>query len=93
MNGRQRNATNAQIWGKQNNSNYDGNCSSRHCLSGTYEISGRWIFVGGSVHTNVITAGILSVHVSVTCIEYGHICLSAVITYDVLNTRNFKKVR
>ena len=49
MNGRQRNATNAQIWGKQNDSNYDGNCTSRHCQSGTYEISGRWIFVGGSV--------------------------------------------
>jgi len=35
--------------GKQNDSNYDGNCTSRHCLSGTYEISGRWIFVGRSV--------------------------------------------
>jgi len=46
MNGRQRNATNAQIWGKKNNSNYDGNCTARHCLSGTYEeISRRWIFV------------------------------------------------
>ena len=52
MNGRQRNATNAQIWGKYNNSNYDGNCTSRHCLSRTYEISGRLIFVEQSVHTD-----------------------------------------
>ena len=58
MNGRQRNATNAQIWGKQNDSNYDGNCTSRHCLSGTYEISGRWIFVGGSVRK--VSVGIKS---------------------------------
>jgi hypothetical protein len=50
MNGRQRNATNAQIWGKYNDSNYDGNCISRHCLSGTYEISGRLIFVEQCVH-------------------------------------------
>jgi len=33
--------TNVQIWGKQNDSNYDGNCTSRDCLSGTYEISGQ----------------------------------------------------
>jgi len=46
MNGRQRNTTNAQIWGKKNDSNYDGNCTARHCLSGTYEISRRWIFFG-----------------------------------------------
>jgi len=49
MNGRQRNATNAQIWGKQNDSNYGGNCTSRHCLSGMYEISDGWLFVGRSV--------------------------------------------
>jgi len=49
MNGRQRNPTNAQIWGKQTESNYDGNCTARDCLSGTYEISGRWIFVGRTV--------------------------------------------
>jgi len=49
MNWRQRNATSAQIWGKQNDSNYDGNCTARHCLSGKYEISGRWIFVRRSV--------------------------------------------
>jgi len=30
MNGGQRNGTNAQIWGKQNDSNYDGNCTARH---------------------------------------------------------------
>jgi len=29
--------------------NYDGNCTSRHCLSGTYEISGRLNFVEQSV--------------------------------------------
>jgi hypothetical protein len=44
MSGRQRNATNAQ-----SDSNYDGTCTSRHCLSGTYEISGRLIFVEQSV--------------------------------------------
>jgi len=49
MNGRQRNATNAQIWGKKNDSNYDGSCTARRCLRGTYEISGRWIFVRLSV--------------------------------------------
>ena len=36
--------------GKEEDSNYDGNCTARHCLSGTYEISRRWIFVGLSVH-------------------------------------------
>ena len=49
MNGRQRNAMNAQICGKKNDSNYDGNCTARHCLSGTYKISRRWIFVRLSV--------------------------------------------
>ena len=29
--------------------NYDGNCTSCHCLSGTYDISGRLIFVEQSV--------------------------------------------
>jgi hypothetical protein len=51
MNGRQRNATNAQIWGNQNDSNYDGNCTSRHCQSGTYVIPGRLVFVEQSVHS------------------------------------------
>jgi len=51
MNGGQRNATNVYIWVKQNDLNYDGNCTARHCLSGRYEISGRWIFVWRSVHT------------------------------------------
>ena len=54
MNGRQRNTTNAQIGGKKNYSNYDGNCTARHCLSGTYEISHRWIFVRLSVQDNYI---------------------------------------
>ena len=49
MNGRHRNATNAQIWEMKNDLNYDGNCTARHCLSGTYEISRRWIFVRLSV--------------------------------------------
>ena len=44
MNGRQRNATNAQIGGKKNDSNYDGNCTACHCLSGMYKISHWWIF-------------------------------------------------
>jgi hypothetical protein len=52
MNGRQRNVTNAQIWGKYNHSNYDGICTSRDCLGGTYEISGRLIFVEQSVHVS-----------------------------------------
>jgi len=54
MNGRQRNTTNAQIWGKKNDSNYDGNCTARHCLSGTYEVSGRWIFVRLNVSKLVV---------------------------------------
>ena len=49
---RQRNTTNAQIWGKKNNSNYDGNCTARHCLSRTYEITLRWIFVPLSVQSS-----------------------------------------
>jgi len=40
MNGRWRNTMNdAQIWGKKNDLNYDGNCIARHCLSRKYEIS------------------------------------------------------
>jgi len=35
--------------GKENNSNYDGNCTARHFLFGTWKISGRWIFLGQSV--------------------------------------------
>ena len=35
MNGRQRNAMNAQIWGKKNDSNYVGNCTSRDFKFGT----------------------------------------------------------
>jgi len=49
MYGRQRNAKNAQIWGKLNDLNYEGNCTVRHCMSGTYKISHRWIFVRLSV--------------------------------------------
>ena len=36
--------------GKENDTYYGGNCTARHCLSGTYEISPRWIFVRLSVH-------------------------------------------
>jgi len=53
MNGGQRNGTNAQIWGKKNDSNYDGNCTARHFRFGTYKISGRWIFVDTSVPTEL----------------------------------------
>jgi len=60
MNGRQRNTTNAQIWGEKNDSNYDGNCTPHHCLSGTYKISRRWIFVGLSVHANQLTLSLFS---------------------------------
>jgi len=28
---------------------YDGNCTSRYCLNGTYDISGRLIYVAQSV--------------------------------------------
>jgi len=44
-------ATNAQIWVEQNDSNYDGSCTSRHIRSGTYEISGLLISVGQYVLT------------------------------------------
>jgi len=30
--------------------NYDGNCTAHYFQFGTYKISGRWIFVGLSVH-------------------------------------------
>jgi len=49
MNLRRRNTTNAQIWWKKNDSNYDGKCVASHCLSGSYEILRRWIFVRLSV--------------------------------------------
>jgi len=48
MNGR-RETPRMQNVGKLKDSNYDGNCTSRHCPSGTYEISGRLIFVEQSV--------------------------------------------
>ena len=35
--------------GKVKDSNFDGNCTARHCLSGTYETLGGWIFVQRSV--------------------------------------------
>jgi len=41
-----------EIWGKKNDSNYDGNCTAHHCLSWTYEISHRWIFVRSSVQAD-----------------------------------------
>jgi len=33
-------------------SNYDGNCTSHRCLSETYEVSGRLMFVEQSVHND-----------------------------------------
>ena len=58
-----------------NESNYDGNCMSCHCRSGTETISGCLIFVGQSVHSNFrernpnIKCGrpTLTVATSVTC--------------------------
>ena len=47
MNGRQRNAMNAQIWGKQNNSNYDGKHTS-HDLR--FRMLGCLIFVEQCVY-------------------------------------------
>jgi hypothetical protein len=44
----------AQICGKLKESNYDGDCTSRHLGSRTYEISGRLIFVAHSVHINFL---------------------------------------
>ena len=64
MNGRQRNATNAQIGGKKNDSNYDGNCTARHCLSGTYKISHRWIFVRLSVRENSLLKNYIYLNIS-----------------------------
>jgi hypothetical protein len=45
---------NAQIWWKENDSNYDGNCTARHFRSKMYEISGRLIFVEESVHLDEV---------------------------------------
>jgi len=47
--------------GKLKDSNYDGNCASRHCLSGTYEISRRLIFVEQSVQSINYILGIASI--------------------------------
>jgi hypothetical protein len=44
--------------GKVNESNYDGNCTSRDFQSGTYVISGRLIFVEQSVHS--VTQSLIS---------------------------------
>jgi len=60
MNGGQRNGTNAQIWGKQNDSNYDGNCTARHFRFGTYKISGRWILVDTSIRISSVMDGWMS---------------------------------
>ena len=43
--------------GKEKDSNYDGNCTAFLCLSGTYEISRRWIFVGLSLHRPLFYLG------------------------------------
>jgi len=40
--------------GEKNDSNYEGNCTARHCLSGTCEISGQWIFVRLSVRNGFV---------------------------------------
>jgi hypothetical protein len=45
MNGRQRNVTNAKLWGKLHDSNYDGNCKSRHFWGGGVEISAAFVVV------------------------------------------------
>jgi hypothetical protein len=50
-----RDATNAQIRGNLNDFNCDGKCTTRHFRSGTYEISGRLVFVGQSLHVNTYT--------------------------------------
>jgi len=42
MNARQRNARKAQIWGTQNDSNYDENCTSRDLQFGTQKISNHF---------------------------------------------------
>jgi len=56
-------------WEKKNDSNYDGNSTARHCLSGTYEISRRWIFVGLSVQgwRKLVSFGISRPEVSEGC--------------------------
>ena len=46
-----------------NDSNYDGNCMSRHLRSGTYEISGCLIFVGQIVHL------MCTINIMFLCIE------------------------
>ena len=63
MNGRQRNVTNAEKWGKFNDSNYDGNCTSRDFQFGTEEISGSLIFVEHRVQFSTL----IFLNISVTC--------------------------
>ena len=39
-----------RVFRSRTGSNCDDNCTSHDCLSGTYEISGRLVFVEQSVH-------------------------------------------
>jgi len=38
---------------EESETNYDGNCTAHHFRSGTYEISGRLIFVEQSVQHHI----------------------------------------
>jgi len=72
MKGRQRNATNSQIWGNLNDSNYDGKRTSSDCLCGTYEISGRLIFVEQSVQTKCYVSECSTYSLSVPSMGLDH---------------------
>jgi len=56
--------TSSQIWGKQNDSNYDGYCKSRDFRFGTLKISGRLIFVTKVLIHDVIKANHDTVYIA-----------------------------
>ena len=83
MNGRQRKATKAQICGKCNDSNYEGDCTIRHLRSGTYKISSRFLFLLNRVYNNTHT----HTHTH-TCVNPARCFGNLVVSSGVYSTKN-----
>ena len=72
MKGRQRIATNSQMWRNLNDSNYDGKHMWRDCLWGTYEIASRLIFVERSVQNKCFVSEFSTYSLSLPSIGLDH---------------------
>ena len=97
MNGRQKphECTNM---GKVKNSNNCGNCTTRHCLSRKYEISGGWIFVLRSVqrsspqwftHTTSSITSSVSWHTDAHKYDWDHMDARQVYPQALLSKQSF----